>query len=70
MAIVGRYNSTRALLFAPEPKLASFALGQGRGTILAEDFYAPTYLRMRCAYDQGRFADARAEQAFKLAASG
>ena len=43
--MVTKYNATRALLFAPEPKLASFSLGMGRGVVLAEDFYAGTYLR-------------------------
>lgn len=42
---VNAFNNTHALLFAPEPKLQSFATGIGRGAILAEDFYAPTYLR-------------------------
>jgi N-acetylneuraminate lyase len=55
---VNAFNSTYALLFAPEPKLQSFALGFGRGTVLAEDFYAPTYIRFAtlavscCVYSQ------------------
>lgn len=49
-ASVQKFNKTHALLFAPEPKLASFSLGPGRGVVLAEDFYAPTYLNMRKLY--------------------
>ena len=72
--IVQTYNASRALMFAPEPKLASFALGLGRGTVLAEDFFAPTYLRMHAAYvTNGSSAAAtstmQAEQAFKMKAS-
>ena len=51
--IVNTYNTTKALLFAPEPKLASFSLGRGRGVVLAEDFYAPTYVRMLNHYFKG-----------------
>jgi len=68
--LVQKYNTTRALLFAPEPKLSSFVLGLGRGTVLAEDFFAPTYLRMHQNFLRHNFAGARAEQAFKLAAFG
>mmetsp|Transcript_16827 Transcript_16827/g.49560 ORF Transcript_16827/g.49560 Transcript_16827/m.49560 type:complete len:263 (+) Transcript_16827:311-1099(+) len=67
--LVTNYNESHALLFAPEPKLQSFAFGLGRGTVLAEDFYAPTYLRMRHAYLQGDVAAARAEQQWKFDAS-
>jgi N-acetylneuraminate lyase len=42
---VNAFNDTYALLLAPEPKLQWFGLGLGRGVVLAEDFYAPTYLR-------------------------
>ncbi len=42
---VNAFNSSYALLLAPEPKLQWFGLGFGRGAILAEDFYAPTYIR-------------------------
>jgi hypothetical protein len=31
--LVQRWNGSRALLFAPEPKLASFSLGRGRGAV-------------------------------------
>ena len=65
---VTNWNSTRALMYAPEPKLASFGLGRGRGVVLAEDFYAPTYLRMLAASDAGNASAAAGEQAFKLAA--
>ncbi len=61
------FNSSHALLFAPEPKLASFALGMGRGAVLAEDFFGPTYLRMREGYFAGGGA-AAVEQAWKLKA--
>ena len=46
---VRRFNSTHSLLFAPEPKLASFSLAPGHGVILAEDYFAQTYARMRAA---------------------
>ena len=69
LALVEQFNDTRALMFAPEPKLASFAVGAGRGTILAEDFFAQTYLRMRTAFLTGDLAAARREQTFKLKAS-
>ena len=62
------YNDTRALLFAPEPKLASFSLGMGKGVVLAEDFYAPTYIRMRNAWLRGDLVSAAKEQAWKYSA--
>jgi len=68
--LVQHWNSSRALLYAPEPKLASFSLGTGRGTVLAEDFFAPTYLRMLAHYRQGNAVGAAREQSFKLAAMG
>jgi len=68
MDCVRTYNSTRALMFAPEPKLASFALGTGRGTVLAEDFFAPSYIRMQQRFLAGDAAGAADEQAFRLAA--
>ena len=49
-ASIRQFNKTHALLFAPEPKIASFSLGPGRGVVLAEDFYAPTYLNMQKLY--------------------
>lgn len=67
--LVQTFNTTRALMFAPEPKLAHFGLGSGRGVILAEDFFAPTYLRMRAAYLARDHDHAAREQAFKFAAS-
>jgi len=33
--MVQKYNETHVLMFAPEPKLQSFALGLGRGAVLA-----------------------------------
>ena len=66
--LVQNWNTTRALLFAPEPKLASFGLGLGRGTVLAEDFFAPTYLRMRLAHLRVDQTAAASEQQFKLSA--
>ena len=63
--MVNKYNTSRALLFAPEPKLASFSLGMGRGVVLAEDFYAGTYLRMHNAWLNGDTSTAIAEQAWK-----
>lgn len=43
---ISTFNDTHVCMFAPEPKVQSFGLGLGRGAVLAEDFYAPTYLRM------------------------
>ena len=60
----GTRNPT--ILFAPEPKLQGFALQTPyAGAVLAEDFYAPTYIRMRSAYDAGDAAAAIAEQNWK-----
>lgn len=67
--LVTTWNATKALLFAPEPKLASFSLGTGKGCVLAEDFYAPTYLRMRLKYYTEGQSSASAEQAWKYSAS-
>eukprot|EP00043_Microstomoeca_roanoka_P015188 m.151554 g.151554 ORF g.151554 m.151554 type:complete len:346 (-) comp16200_c8_seq6:211-1248(-) len=66
--IVQKYNSTHVLMFAPEPKLQSFALGLGRGTVLAEDFFAPTYIRMQRHYLLNNHAAAQQEQAWKYQA--
>eukprot|EP00946_MAST-07B_sp_MAST-7B-sp1_P003638 g3638.t1 len=63
---VNGFNHSHALLFAPEPKMASFALGRGRGVVLAEDFYAPTFLRMYNAWLNGDTAAASGEQAWKF----
>eukprot|EP00730_Choanoeca_flexa_P005157 TRINITY_DN11890_c0_g2_i1.p1 TRINITY_DN11890_c0_g2~~TRINITY_DN11890_c0_g2_i1.p1 ORF type:complete len:302 (+),score=65.96 TRINITY_DN11890_c0_g2_i1:180-1085(+) len=65
MNIVNAYNSSHVLMFAPEPKLQSFGIGIGRGTILAEDFYAPTYLRMHRAFVTNHHEEARQEQFWK-----
>ena len=64
-ASVRKYNKTHALLFAPEPKIASFSLGPGRGVVLAEDFYAPTYLNMQKLYYENEQDAASAEQEWK-----
>ena len=64
-ASVRQYNKTHALLFAPEPKIASFSLGSGRGVVLAEDFYAPTYLNMQNLYYKNEQDAASAEQEWK-----
>lgn len=69
LATTTAYNATRALMFAPEPKLQSFAIGEGRGTVLAEDFFAATYIRMHRAFLRGDMKAAREEQAWKLRAS-
>jgi len=54
------------ILFAPEPKLQGFALQTPyAGAVLAEDFYAPTYLRMRKHYDAGDAEAAIKEQNWK-----
>jgi N-acetylneuraminate lyase len=68
-SLVQSFNSSRALLPAPEPKMQWFGLGMGRGTVLAEDFFAPTYLRMYSHYFMGDMKAAWAEQTFKMAAS-
>jgi N-acetylneuraminate lyase len=67
---VSRFNDSYALLFAPEPKIASFGLGSGRGVVLAEDFFAQTYLKMQAHYLQGDIQSAREEQAWKYSAMG
>lgn len=65
--VAGNSNSSSTILFAPEPKLQGFALqSPWAGAVLAEDFYAPTYLRMRAAYEKGDHAAAIAEQNWKL----
>ena len=60
-------TTTATILFAPEPKLQAFALQEPfAGAVLAEDFYAPTFLRMRQAYEAGDAAAALREQNWKL----
>ena len=56
--------SPLALLFAPEPKLAGVALG-ATGVVLAESFFAGTWLRMCHAVKGGDWEAARKEQAWK-----
>jgi len=51
-------------MWAPEPKLQSFAF-PGLGTILAESYYAGTFLRMWNQFNQGTHAAAREEQQWK-----
>ena len=67
-ALVTAYGASSpaplALLFAPEPKLAGVALG-ATGVVLAESFFAPSWLRMCHAASAGDWAAARAEQAWK-----
>lgn len=60
-------NNALALLFAPEPKLAGIALG-AKGFILAESFFAPTFLRMCHAVmnsTESNFGNAQIEQQWK-----
>jgi len=54
-----------SLLFAPEPKLAGLALG-AQSSVLAESFFARSWLRMCHAFLSGDMAAARAEQARKM----
>eukprot|EP01147_Barroeca_monosierra_P000342 gene342-7846_t len=63
--IVQKYNSSHVLMFAPEPKLQSFALGLGRGAILAEDFFAPTFIRMQRHFVLNNHTAAQQEQLWK-----
>lgn len=56
----------KAFMWAPEPKLQSFPFSLGAGTILAEDFFAPTYLRMYAAWVAGDVPAALAEQKWKM----
>jgi len=58
--LVTKYN----YMWAPEPKLQSFTF-PGNGTILAESFYAGTFLRMWDHFNRGDLKAARAEQAWK-----
>lgn len=51
-------------MWAPEPKIQSFAF-PGRGTILAESFYAGTFLRMWDQFNRGNHSAARQEQLWK-----
>eukprot|EP00035_Acanthoeca_spectabilis_P016205 m.327886 g.327886 ORF g.327886 m.327886 type:complete len:403 (+) comp16496_c0_seq21:303-1511(+) len=69
LELVTHYNSSHALLFATEPKLQYFGFGQGRGSVLAEDFFGPTFIRMKAAFDGGDMVTARKEQQWKLDAS-
>eukprot|EP00049_Salpingoeca_infusionum_P016495 m.338344 g.338344 ORF g.338344 m.338344 type:complete len:348 (-) comp16084_c0_seq10:328-1371(-) len=62
---VQAFNSSHVLMFAPEPKIQSFSLGVGRGTVLAEDFYAPTYSRMLLNYLRNDHQAAQLEQQWK-----
>lgn len=59
-----QYGSTLSLMFAPEPKLQGVGLG-AKGVILAESFYAPTWLRMCQAVAAKDTAAALTEQAWK-----
>lgn len=52
------------MMFAPEPKLAGIPLG-GTSVVLAESFYASSWLRMYAAYKKGDMKTARAEQLWK-----
>jgi N-acetylneuraminate lyase len=61
----GASSSNQALLFAPEPKLQGVGLG-ARSAVLAESFFAPTWLRMCDAVVRGDWAGARREQMWKL----
>jgi len=62
-------NRTYNYMWAPEPKLTSFPI-PGNGTILAESFYAGTFLRMWDRFNNGNMAQARAEQAWKMTCEG
>ncbi len=48
-----KYGDKVALLYAPEPKLQCFGLGKGKGTVLAEDFFAPQFRCMDMYYGKG-----------------
>ena len=67
--IVNKWNATKALLFAPRAQAGRVQPwdGQGCGT-RGEDFYAPTYLRMRLKYYTKGQEAASAEQAWKYSA--
>ena len=65
-AASGSGRNLTTILFAPEPKAAGFALQEPyAGGVLAEDFYAPTYLRMRAAYEAADAPGTIAEQNWK-----
>jgi N-acetylneuraminate lyase len=57
-------NSGLSLMWAPEPKLQGVGLG-AVATVLAESFFAPTWLRMCHAVAAGDWAAARDEQMWK-----
>jgi N-acetylneuraminate lyase len=69
-ALAGAYGDdpSLALMFAPEPKMAGVGLG-ATSAVLAESFFAPTWLRMCRAAAAGDWAGARREQAWKAAAA-
>lgn len=60
-----QYGDRVELLWAPEPKLAALPLG-GAGVVLAELMFAPTWFRMRAAFEAGDLDGARREQLWKL----
>lgn len=65
LTCVSLYGARFRFMFAPEPKLAGIPLG-GDSVILAEDFFAPSWLRMSRAYAAGDLAAAQKEQLWKL----
>ena len=65
--LVRTFNESASLMFAPEPKMASFPF-TGRGVVLAEDFYAPTFIRMYQGWLNGDDQVAYEEQAWKYSA--
>jgi N-acetylneuraminate lyase len=68
MQCVEKHGHRIGMLWAPEPKLqAAPALG-AQGVILAESFYAPTWLRMCHHVLANNFTDAMREQNWKYTA--
>jgi dihydrodipicolinate synthase/N-acetylneuraminate lyase len=64
-SVVGTYGDRIGMLWAPEPKLQGILLG-ARGVILAESFYAPTWLRMCTEISSGNWTAAHLEQQWKF----
>lgn len=59
------YGTKYNFIWAPEPKLTGLVLG-ARGAVLAEPFFAATWLRMKAAFQKGDLETARKEQMWKL----
>jgi hypothetical protein len=62
---VNTFDNQYRLLWAAEPKLRALGMSRTKGAILAESFYAPTWLRMVREFNNKRFLSAAKEQSWK-----